>query len=184
MLDLHHTLHRIRPTCIGCKRDTNKCLEELGRNVFPSLRVSISCPRTLALSFLALGENIRRHRRSLPYGACLVAGQTLLDHAELNSETCVFRRHICSGPCEKSICQAIAIVHAQGICRLEIVLVFSKVTQVSAQFTVHQYVPDQWTKLYAQLQEHLSQLVVSCASSTPTLTQSRTHRARFSDAPP
>ena len=35
-----------------------------------------------------------------------------------------------------SICQALAIVHAQGFCRLEIGFVFSKITQVSAKFTV------------------------------------------------
>ena len=44
-------------------------------------------------SFFALVENICRHRRSLdPLEACLVAGQALLDHAELNSETFVLRR--------------------------------------------------------------------------------------------
>ena len=37
---------------------------------------------------------------------------------------------------EERICQALAIVHAQGFCPLEIGFVFSKITQVSAKFTV------------------------------------------------
>ena len=40
--------------------------------------------------FLALGENICRHRRAFdPLKTCFVAGQALLDHAGLNSEAFV-----------------------------------------------------------------------------------------------
>ena len=40
----------------------------------------------------------------------------MLDHAELNSEAFVLRRLTCSGTgSEESICQALAMVHAQGI---------------------------------------------------------------------
>ena len=43
----------------------------------------------------------------------LVAGEALLDHAELNSEAFVFRSLACCGTgSEESICQALAIVHA------------------------------------------------------------------------
>ena len=37
---------------------------------------------------------------------------------------------------QESICQALAIVHAQGIGHLEIYFVFSKITQVSAKLTM------------------------------------------------
>ena len=82
----------------------------------------------------------------------LVTGRALLDHAELNSETFVLRRLAGHGTgSEESICQALAIVHAQSFCRLDIVFVFSKISQVSAK--IHrtalgtcQCVPDQWKK--------------------------------------
>ena len=69
-------------------------------------------------SFLALSENIRRHRRSLlPSEACLVAGQALLDHAELNSETFVLRRLTRRAPYSEKSIQALAVVQVQGFCR-------------------------------------------------------------------
>ena len=108
-------------------------------------------------SFFALGENIRRHRRSFhPLEACHVAGQALFEHAELNSETFVLRRLARSGPCsEKSIFQALAVVHAQGFCRLEIEFSYSARSHRSPHSSPYslgsrQYVPDQWRRLHAQ----------------------------------
>ena len=102
-------------------------------------------------SFFAFGENICRHRRSLdPSEARLVAGQALLDHAELNSETFVLRRLTRSGAGSgESICQALAIVYAQSFSRLEMVFVFSTITQVHrTALGTCQCVPDQWRRLH------------------------------------
>ena len=138
-------------------------------------------------SFFALGENIYRHRRSLdPLEARLVAGQAWLDHAELNSETFVLRRlarcggaHL-PGPCNRSRTKLLSLGD-----RFRIQQDHTSLRKVHrTALGTCQCVPDQWRKLHTQLQENFSQLVVSCASSKPALTQWRTHRARFSDAPP
>ena len=75
-------------------------------------------PQKLEMSsFLTLGEKICRHRCAFdPVEPRLVAELALLDHAELNSEAFVLRRLTCWGTgSEESICQALAIVHAQGV---------------------------------------------------------------------
>ena len=93
---------------------------------------------------------------SIHWNCVLLAGQALLHHAELNAETLVLRRLFRSGACsEKSICQALAIVQAQGFCQMEMGFVLSnKITQVprSAHRTTLgtcQYGPDQWRELLA-----------------------------------
>ena len=141
-------------------------------------------------SFFALGENICRHRCAFnPLEARFVAGYALLEHAELNAEAFVFRRLACCGSSsEESICQALAIVLAQGFRLLEIGFILSKIAEV---YTVHRtelgtcpYVPNQWRMLHTRLQGKFSLLVVSSSSSKPALRLWRTHRARCSDAPP
>ena len=123
-------------------------------------------------SFFAFGKNICRNRRSLdPLEARLVAGQALLDRADLNSEMFVLRRLARSGASsKKSVCQALAIVHERGFCRLE--TVFRIQQDHTSLRKVHRTalgtclcVPDQWRKLHTQPQENFSQLVESNASS-------------------
>ena len=113
-------------------------------------------------SFFAFGENICRHRRSLdPLEACLVAGQALLDHAELNSETFVLRRLAWHRQRGEHLPGSCTIVHAQGFCRLGIVFRIQR-DRISLR-KVHrttlgtcQCVPDMWRKLHTQLQENFS----------------------------
>ena len=87
--------------------------------------------------FLAFGAHVRRHRRSFnPLEARFVARKALLVNAEFDSKTFLTRFARIGSSSEKSICQALAIIHAQRFRCLKISLILSKVTQVSAHFTV------------------------------------------------
>ena len=108
-----------------------------------------------------LRENMCRHRRSLdPLEACLVAGQALLDHAELNSETFVLRRlarhrqrgeHL-PGSCNRSRTRLLSLGDSFRIQQDRTSL--RKVHRTT--LGTCQCVPDKWRKLHTQLQESCS----------------------------
>ena len=89
-------------------------------------------------SFLTLGENICRHRRvfdplervSLRDWRCLIMLSSI--PRRLSSDVFFY----CGTGCEESICKALAIVHAQGFCHLEIGFVLGKIAQISEKLTI------------------------------------------------
>ena len=100
------------------------CLQRLrGRtNLIPSRLQKL--PEKLDLtSFLTFGEEVHKHRRAFnPLEARFVTRKVLLDHTEFDSKTFVLRRFARSrSSTEKRICQLLAVIHAPGFCRLEIV---------------------------------------------------------------
>ena len=172
-------------------RELPSCLQHLGGGTNLMSGSVQHLPQKFDMTlFLAFGENICRHRRSFdPLEACLVTGQALLDHAELNSETLFLRRltQLCwqrgehlPFSCNRSPTRLLSFGDMFS---------YSARSHKSPQSSPYSIrtclcVPDQWRKLHTQLQENFSQLVVSHACSKPALKQWRTHRAGCSDAHP